>query len=84
MAQMIKKGISQMAWEGGLAKGMTDGEVKGGARTILRFLSRRFQKVPKSVKDKVCSIMDIDRLDELTDQAAECQSIDDFAESLNR
>jgi hypothetical protein len=80
MAQTIKKGISQIAWEGGVAKG----EVKGGARIILRFLNRRFQKVPKSVKDKVCSIMDIDRLDELTDQAAECQSIDEFAESLNR
>jgi len=55
---------------------------EGGARTILRFLSRRFQEVPKSVRDKVSSITDIDRLDELTDQAASCQSIDEFAESL--
>ena len=74
MSQAVKKGISAMAWEGGVAE--------GGARTIIRFLNRRFQKVPKSVKDKISSITDIDHLDELTDRAALCKSIDEFAESL--
>jgi hypothetical protein len=55
-------------------------EAKAGA--IVRFLSRRFQKIPKSVKDKVSSITDTDRLDELTDRAAECKSLDEFAEAL--
>ena len=78
MAQTIKKGISAMAWESGVAAG----EAKGRAGSIIRFLNRRFQKVPKSVKDKVSSITDIDRLDALTDQAAECKSLAEFTESL--
>ena len=57
---------------------------EGGARTIIRFLDRRFQKTPKSVKDKISSITDIDRLDELTDQAATCQSMDEFVASLQK
>ena len=49
----------------------------------MRFLNRRFQKVPKSVKDKVISIMDVNRLDELTDRAADCNSLDEFVKALN-
>jgi len=55
-------------------------EAKAG--TIVRFLDCRFQKIPKSVKDKIGSITDIDRLDELTDQAATCRSVDEFVASL--
>ena len=83
MAQTIKKGISAMAWEGGLAEGVAKGRAEGRAGTIIRFLSRRFRTVPKSVQSKISSITDIDRLDELTDQAAECQSLDEFAKALN-
>jgi len=49
---------------------------------IIRFLTRRFRTVPKSVKDKVYSITDINRLDELADKAADCQSLDEFAQAL--
>jgi hypothetical protein len=55
-------------------------EAKAGS--IIRFLDRRFQKVPKTVRDKVSAITDINRLDELTDQAAECQSLAEFSKSL--
>jgi len=34
-------------------------------------------------KDKVSSITDLNRLDELTDQAAECQSLAEFTKALN-
>ena len=76
MAQAIKKGIWATGREHGLAE--------GGARTLIRFLSRRFRTVPKSVKDKVTSITDIDRLDALTDQAADCQSLAEFTKSLDK
>ena len=82
MAQTIRKGISDIAWEGGFAEGEVRGEARGRAGSIVRFLGRRFQKVPKSIKDKVCSITDINRLDELTDQAADCQSLAEFSKSL--
>jgi hypothetical protein len=74
MSQADKKGI----W----TEGYESGEVNGSARSIIRFLNCRFQKVPKSVKDKVNSIVDIDHLDKLTDQAAECKSLDEFTKAL--
>ena len=55
---------------------------EGGSRAIIRILTRRFRTVSKPVKDKVSSIMDIDRLDELTDHALDCQSLDEFAKVL--
>ena len=77
MSQAVKamrKAFADMARESFVAEGK--------AGSIIRFLSRRFQKVPKSVKEKVCSITNIDRLDELTDHAATCQSMDEFAEAI--
>ena len=74
----VRKAISEMAWEGGVA----EGEIKGGARAIIRILTRRFRTVSKPVKDKVGSITDIDRLDKLTDQALDCQSLAEFSKSL--
>ena len=74
----VRKAFADIARESFVA----EGEIKGRTGSIIRFLSRRFQKVPKSVKEKVSSITNIDRLDELTDHAATCQSMDEFAESL--
>jgi hypothetical protein len=78
MSQVVKavrKGIWKTGYESGVAEGR--------AGSIIRFLNRRFKKIPKPVKDKVSSITDIDRLDELTDQAADCKSLDEFAKALN-
>ena len=76
-----------MAWEGGLAEGVAKGRaierVKSRAGSVIRVLSRRFRTVSKPVKDKVCSITDTDRLDELMDQAVDCRSLDEFAKALN-
>jgi len=72
--KQVRKTLERIAKESYVAE--------GGARTIIRFLDRRFQKTPKSVKDKISSISDINRLDELTDQAATCQSMDEFVASL--
>ena len=83
MAQSIKKGIWATGYESGLTEGESRGESRGRAGSIIRFLSRRFRTVPKSVRDKVVSITDLNRLDELTDQAAECQSLAEFTKALN-
>ena len=74
----VRKGISEIAWEGGVAAG----EARGRAGSIIHILTRRFRTVSKPVKDKVGSITDIDRLDELTDQALDCQSLAEFSKSL--
>ena len=79
----LKKGISAMAYKSGLTEGRAIERVESRAGSIIRFLSCRFRTVPKSVKDKVSSITDLNRLDELTDQAAECQSLAEFTKALN-
>jgi hypothetical protein len=79
MAQAVKKGI----WATGYEEGESRGRAEGRAGSITRFLIRRFRTVPKSVRDRVCSITDIDRLDELTDQAVDCPSLAEFAKALN-
>ena len=70
----VRKAFEDIARESYIAEGK--------AGTIVRILTRRFRTVSKPVKDKVISIMDIDRLDELTDQAVDCKSLDEFAKSL--
>jgi hypothetical protein len=45
-------------------------------------LGHRFQTVPKSVEKKIYAVKNVDQLDQLTKQAASCQSIAEFAESL--
>jgi hypothetical protein len=55
---------------------------EGGARMVIRQLSRRFRTVPKPVKDKVGAITDFDRLEKLLDKAVDCQSLDEFTEAL--
>ena len=76
--KQVRKTFERIARESYVA----ESEARGGARTIIRFLNSRFQKVPKSIKDKVSAITDINRLDELTDQAAVCQSMDEFVAAL--
>jgi len=78
MSQTVKKGIWETGWENGVAAG----EVKGKAGSIIHILTRRFRTVSKPVKEKVGSITDIDRLDKLTDQALDCQSLAEFSKSL--
>jgi len=57
-------------------------KAEGGARAIVQFLSHRFKTVPKSIEKKIYTIKDIDQLDELTGQAAKCESLDEFAKAL--
>ncbi len=55
---------------------------EGGARTIVRVLARRFKVVPKSIEKKVYTIKNIGQLDELADQAVDCQSLAEFTKFL--
>ena len=70
----VRKAFADIARESYVAE--------GGARAIIRILTRRFRTVSKPIKNKASSIVNIDRLDQLTDQALDCQSLDEFAEAL--
>lgn len=78
MSQTINRGIQATAME----QGMEQGVIQGEAKTIVRFLTIRFQSVPKSIEEKVLAITNVDRLDKLADKAALCQTLDEFARDL--
>ena len=59
-------------------KGRLEGEAKGEARAILRTLTRRFQKIPASLKERILAITDLDRLEYLADLAFDCDSLEEF------
>jgi hypothetical protein len=82
MSQAIHKSIWATGWETGNAEGRAIGRSEGGAETIIRFLNRRFKTIPKAIEKKISTIRDIDQLNELTDQAADCQSLEEFAKAL--
>jgi hypothetical protein len=49
---------------------------------IIRILSRRFESQPMSLQNKIYSIQDIAKLDELADFALTCVSLGEFATAL--
>jgi hypothetical protein len=66
----------------GIAKGRVEGIAKGRADTIIRILSRRLELPPMSLQNRIRSIQNIDKLDELADFALTCVSLDEFATAL--
>jgi len=72
--KQVRKTFERIARESYVAEGKSE--------SIIRILNRRFRTVSKPVKERISAIMDIDRLDELTDQALDCQSLAEFAQSL--
>lgn len=62
---------------------VAQGETKGKAESILLVLTTRFLSVPDSLEARVKAIKDVERLDELTRQAASCTSLEEFVASLD-
>ena len=78
MSQAVKKGISAIAWEGGVA----EGEVKTGRAMLLAFLRGRFSKVPKTIEKAICQMNDPIALESLLARTANCKTLDEFAKEL--
>jgi hypothetical protein len=66
----------------GKVEGRVEGIAKGRADTIIRILSRRLELPPMSLQNRISSIQNIDKLDELADFALTCVSLDEFATAL--
>ena len=66
----------------GEARGITIGEARGKAETVLTVLQAKFKKVPKGVESTIRRMTDPIALDSWAVQAATCQSMDEFAEAL--
>ena len=70
--------------EKGMEKGIAEGEIIREMKTILRILTRRFHAVPKSLEVRILAISDLKRLEKLTDFAFDCESLDEFTESVEK
>ena len=82
MVQTIKKGISQIAWEGGVAAGEVKGRVEGKVETLLKILRTRFCRIPKDVEKTILSMTDPVALDSYAVHAATCQSMAEFSQAV--
>ena len=70
----------------GIAAGKTEGKAEGIAvgiaNKIITLLSRKYNRVPKAVSNRICQIRDITVLDSLFISALDCQSLEEFKECL--
>ena len=78
MAETIHKSIIQE----GIEIGETRGELKGRICAILALLQIRFGHVPKIVSERLNERTDLIALQSLFEHAAQCDSMDDFADAL--
>jgi hypothetical protein len=63
-------------------KWRAEGEAEGRVKMIIRILSRRLESPSVLLQNRISSIRNIDKLDELADFALTCVSLDEFATAL--
>ena len=64
------------------AKNKAESEAKSKAEMIIRILSHRLELPSRTLQDKIISIRNLEKLDELADFALTCISLDEFATAL--
>lgn len=75
IAEGKAKGIAEGKAEG-KAEGITEGIEKGRIESLITILKTRFDNVPEEIIQKIQSIRDIKRLDELLKQAIQIKQLD--------
>jgi hypothetical protein len=78
MAETIQKGIFRQ----GKDEGRLEGKVEEKINDIQKLLRIRFNRVPNKIAGNLNGRTDLIALDSLFEVAAQCQSIDEFAEAL--
>ena len=68
-----------LAWYNDL---IAKGKAEATANSIITLLSRKYNRVPKAVSNRICQIRDITVLDSLFISALDCQSLEEFKECL--
>jgi hypothetical protein len=63
-------------------KWRAEGRVEGKVEMIIHILSRRLELPSMSIQNKISSIQNIAKLDELADLALTCVSLDEFLTAL--
>ncbi len=66
----------------GIAEGEARGEARGEAKTVVKILTTRFRRVPKTISDRIQAIGDSVVLDSLTELAVTCEALEEFEKAL--
>jgi predicted transposase/invertase (TIGR01784 family) len=66
----------------GHKEGREEGREEGRVESLIRILTKRFVQVPETLREKLLAINDLDRLAELTDISLDCNSLDEFENTL--
>ena len=86
MIEMIKDKYILEGFEMGKAQGEARGEARGETRgkinSILRLLRLRFNRVSITIEEELNARTDLIALESLFDLAAQCNSLDEFADAL--
>jgi hypothetical protein len=80
--KMGKKVDAILKEAGYVDKWLAEGQSEGRAAMIIRILSRRLAPPSKTLQKKICSIRNINKLDELADFALTCVSLNEFMTAL--
>ena len=82
MAEAVQKSIIQEGIEIGEALGEVRWGLKYRIQDILTFLRAKFQYVPDEIVTELNKRTDVTALESLVVLAAQCKSLDEFAEGL--
>ena len=66
----------------GLEKGREEGLQEGQQGAVIKVLEARFACLPLEIREKICQIADLSRLQTLLLAAIRCESIDEFYRKL--
>ena len=64
------------------AEGISIGEIRGRANSIVFHLKRRFNEVPEWLEIKLLSLTDLENIDRLRDLSYDCHSLEEFERGL--
>ena len=67
-----------------LQKWLGEAEQKGQRQMLIRLLTRKFGTLPQSLGDKLETMTDVERLEQLADAAIDTDSLQDFAAHLEQ
>jgi len=82
MIETINNEYILQGYEIGKAQGEWHGELKISIHNILKLLRLRFNRVSHAIEEELNSRTDLIALESLFELAAQCNSLDEFADAL--
>ena len=85
--ELVEKGKKEGKKEGreeGREEGKKEGRALGVAGSIIRYLQKRFGAISKAMENRISSITDSGKLNELFDNVMDCRSLKEVSVLLKK